>query len=293
MSDASVIRDVSATLRALLEARFNGSGIPGSGSLGAPVTVTVDSPQRPSNDELRVNLFLYHILQDEGRRNSGGWVALARTENSQAFAKEPLALKLYYVVTAFASDGLTEHRLLGEAMQVLNHFRRIPPDRLQGSLKTSTLRAEPMEIVLLNLEVDMLHKIWGNLSEPLRASAAYEVSAVFLDALDPDKDVPLVKEVHGDIVAVPWLATIQPESAAPGATVRIFGANLHVPNPAEKEMAQIYFGSVRAQVLASALSGGAMTVKVPELLKQGTVEVTARLGEYISRAIPFDVLAPS
>jgi len=299
MSDASVIHDVSATLRALLDARLNASGVSGANSLGASVTITVESPQRPSNDELRINLFLYHVLQDEGRRNSGGWLPVKQTDKSQTFAAEPLALKLCYVVTAFASDGLTEHRLLGEAMQALYHYRRIPPALLQGALKNSAIQADQMEIVLLNLEVDTLHKIWGNMSEPLRASAAYEVGAVFLDSLDPNTEVPLIQEVRGDVVAVPWLATLEPESAAVGATVRVYGANLHAPSPDGTEMAQVFFGPFRAPIVSSGVGGGSLTVVVPAQCqppaqsKPGPVEVTVRLGTYISRAVAFYVEAPA
>ena len=139
MSDANVIHDISATLRALLDERFKASGASGTG--GAAVTVTVDSPHRGTHDELRVNLYLYNIVQDEGRRNiGGGWVPLTRTASSQTFAAEPLALRLYYLVTAFAVDGLTEHNLLGQAMQELYKNRRIPHDALKGTLKDSTLQ---------------------------------------------------------------------------------------------------------------------------------------------------------
>src|SRR5215472_6667970 len=111
MSDASVIKDVSDTLRSILDSHLNPPGT------ATKVTVTVDNPQRSSGEDLRVNLYLYHILQDEGRRNVGPRMETARTDDRVTYIPEPLALKLYYMVTAFAPDGGTEHRLIGEAMQ--------------------------------------------------------------------------------------------------------------------------------------------------------------------------------
>src|SRR5262245_19690227 len=148
MSDPIVIRDMSFTLQTLLRDRLNRA----DAGLGSTVTVTVDSPHRGKQEEFRVNLFLYNIVQDEHRRNAGGWVGIERGAQFQKFVREPLALRLFYLVTAFADDGLTEHHLLGESMQTLYINRRIPTEKLQGSLKTGRVLAERVEVNLLNLD---------------------------------------------------------------------------------------------------------------------------------------------
>jgi hypothetical protein len=299
MSDAGVIHDVSITLKSILDARLNSSGSAGRGargfgSGGTSVAVTVDSPHRGSHEDLRVNLFLYQVLQDEGRRNSGGWIPLERTDRSQFFAPEPLALRLYYLLTAFAGDGLTEHHLLGEAIQALYVNRRVPEALLRGTLKDSPIRAEHVQLTLLNLDVDTLQKIWGSQTEPMRTSVAYEVEAVFIDADEAGAEVRLVEERVLDIVPVPYLSTVAPEAAAAGAVVRVFGANLALSSPtAGPGLLKIWFGKTEAEVLPDNRSGGAVSVKVPAGLSPGPVRVRAQLDRYFSQSVPFDVLAPA
>src|SRR5215831_17682014 len=185
MSDASVISDVSETLRSILDAHLNPTAPPAPGSppgVGAPVTVTVDNPQRAAGEDLRVNLYLYHIVQDESRRNTGPRLPIARTPNSATFVPEPLPLKLYYMVTAFAPDGRTEHRLIGESIQALYTNRILDPATLRGGLATSPIKPDHIQLVLLNQDLETLHRIWGNFQEALRPSITYEVEGIFLDA---------------------------------------------------------------------------------------------------------------
>jgi Pvc16 N-terminal domain len=288
MSDHDVIQDTSLTLKALLEARLTGNG-------GTPVVVTVDSPHRgDQQSEFRVNLFLYNVIQDESRRNSGGWIPLERGATTQRFAAEPLPLKLYYLVTAFAGDGLTEHRLLGQAMQVFYLNRRIPEAQLRGTLKTSRVRAEHVEINLLNIDVDMHQKIWGSQNEPPRTSVAYEVTAVFLDALESEAEVRLVEERLVDMVPFPYPATLSAEAARPGDVVRLYGSGLVVPQPATgRNLVRIWIGGVEAEVLPDNASPGALGVRVPATVKPGSTSVVVQLGRYISRSIPLDVMEPA
>ena len=287
MSDPKVIQDTSLTLRSLLEARLNSNG----GVLGSPVTVTVDSPHRGNQDEFRINLFLYNLVQDEGRRNSGGWLPLDRTAQTQKFVAEPLALRLYYLVTAFAGDGLTEHHLLGEAMQVLYVNRRIPEAQLKGTLKNSRVRAEHVEVNLLNLDVDTLQKIWGSQTEPLRASVAYEVEAVFLDSTEAGAEVKLVEERVVGVIPFPYPNTVAPEAAPPGAVVRLYGAGLVVPQPVTgHNLVRIWFGDAEAELVPDRDSQGVVSVRVPATLKPGPVSIMLQLDRYVSRSIPFEVL---
>jgi len=187
MSNSNVIHDVSLTLKKLLQ--------PVCGD------VTVDSPHRAAMHPTRLNLFLYSITIDENLRNTG-WVELGRkpgTPKSKrpdpaTFAPEPLALRLHYLLTPFAADGLTEHQLLGGAMRVLYDNQRPKARDLHGSLRHGIM-AEHVSIVLSNLDIDMIQRIWGQTTEFLRTSVAYEVSGIYLESLAPDARVPLVKEV--------------------------------------------------------------------------------------------------
>ena len=288
MSDANVVQDSSLTLRSILDARLNGD----PPILGAPVTLTVDSPHRGNQDEFRLNLFLYNIVQDESRRNSGGWVPLQRTSQTQKFAAEPLALRLYYLLTAFAGDGLTEHRLLGEAMSAFYQSRRIPEESLRGTLKTSALRAEFTEINLLNVDIDTIQKIWGSQTEPIRSSVAYELQAVFLDAEEAGAEVKLVQERMIDVVPFPYPDVIAPDSGRRGDVVRLFGSDLTMAEPnTGRSYLRFWFGDVQVQPLPGDQTSGGVNLRVPDTLKPGRTEVKLQLDRYMSRSVPFEVLS--
>jgi len=216
MSDASVITDVSETLRAILDAHLNPA--PGEpGGVGAPVTVTVDNPQRAAGEDLRVNLYLYHILQDESRRNTGPRLPVERTATAVKLIREPLALKLYYMVTAFAPDGRTEHRLIGETIQALYAHRILVDQVLVGDLKTSPIKADRIQLVMLNQDLETLHRIWGNFQEALRPSVTYEVEGLYLDAQLDERTTRLVETRDLGIVPIPYLTEAAPARSAPAA----------------------------------------------------------------------------
>lgn len=300
MSNASVVRDTSLTLRSLLEGWLNGDG--GAPRLGAPVTVTVESPHRVNQDEFRLNLFLYNVAQDEGRRNSG-WVPLGRTDRAQSFAPEPLALRLYYLMTAFASDGLTEHHLLGEAMQALYRQRRLAEALLKGSLKDGPVRADHVEVNLLNLDIDAIQKIWGSQTEFLRTSVAYEVTPIFLDDARANAEAQLVGVKRDgtlqdnyriiDPIPFPYPMSIAPDAAPPGALVRLYGSGLSLPHPETGlNLVRAFFGDIEAVQTPTSSSPGALSVRVPPELKPGPVEVRLQLDRYVSRCISFDITKP-
>ncbi len=293
MSDASVITDVSETLRSILDAHLNSA--PGAASgVGAPVTVTVDNPQRSAGEDLRVNLYLYHILQDETRRNPGPRLQVARTADRATYVSEPLPLKLYYMVTAFAPDGRTEHRLIGESIQALYTHRILDATVLKGGLATSPIKADKIQLVLLNQDLETLHRIWGNFQEALRPSATYEVEGIYLDARPDDQvSVKLVQERAVDVVAIPFLSDVSPAAARPGDTVRLYGANLDLRSPdGTVGLVRILFNGTPVTPLAARRTNRALSIVVPPNTPPGTVPLQLQIGEFVSRTIPFEVLPP-
>ncbi|MCG8417535.1 MAG: DUF4255 domain-containing protein [Proteobacteria bacterium] len=294
MSDFNAIRDVSETLRVLLQNQLQ--------VRDPSVVVTVDSPHKEDQPEPRVNLYLYLINQEEHRRNSGGWVPLERQGNEEVQIKEPLALRLYYLLTAFASDGSSEHRLLGESIQILFNNQHLADDDLQGNLGQSPVRARNIQVVLLNMDLDSINSIWGNNVALLRASVAYEVSLVLLEPGVPEKRVPVVQEiaagsgdpkVEPDIEPVPFLASIEPDGAAPGVTVRITGANL------ASEFLQVRFEGRYNQVAVvdpedEGRGPGKLRVVVPATLGTNRrIRVRLQMDRFRSASVPFDILEPT
>jgi hypothetical protein len=293
VSDFNAIRDVSETLRLLLQRHLQ--------ARDASVVVTVDSPHKEDQPEPRVNLFLYLINQEEHRRNSGGWVPLGRDGNEERRVMEPLALRLYYLLTAFASDGSSEHRLLGESIQVLFNNQHLADGDLQGNLGQSEVRARHIQVVLLNLDLESINNIWGNNVALLRASVAYEVSLVLLEPGAPEDRVPVVREKtpgsgdpdqHYDLQPVPFLANIEPDAAPPGATIRISGANL------ASEFLRVRFEGRDDHVVvvepeAEGRTGGKLRVVVPDTLGTNRrIRVRLQMEQYRSASVPFDILEP-
>jgi len=304
MSDASVIKDVSDTLRSILDNHFNPTGSAGGGNpagVGAPVTVTVDSPQRSAaGDDLRVNLYLYHILQDESRRNTGPRVPLPAPPGTgplltTSFIAEPLPLKLYYMVTAFAPDGGTEHRLIGEAIQAFYSNRVLGPSVLQGNLRASNIKAGQIQLVLLNQDLETLHRIWGNFQEALRPSATYEVEGLYLDAfpeLPPgDRTRRNVQTRAIDMVAIPYLVDVAPRAARRGDTVRLYGANLDLRSPdGATSLVQILLGGAPVAPLAAKRTNRALSIAIPAGAPLGSTTLQVQIGEFASRTVDFEVL---
>ena len=305
MSDASVIKDVSDTLRSILDNHFNPTGSAGGGNpagVGAPVTVTVDSPQRSAaGDDLRVNLYLYHILQDETRRNTGPRVPLPAAPApgpllTTSFIAEPLPLKLYYMVTAFAPDGGTEHRLIGEAIQAFYSHRVLAPSVLQGNLRASDIKAGQIQLVLLNQDLETLHRIWGNFQEALRPSATYEVEGIYLDAfpeLAPgDRTRRNVETRAIDVVAVPYLVDVAPRAARRGDTVRLYGANLDLRSPdGATSLVQILLDGAPVAALAAKRTSRALSLVIPPDARVGPATLQVQIGEFVSRTVGLEVLA--
>jgi hypothetical protein len=299
MSDASVITDVSETLRSILDAHFNliGPSVTGEpAGIGAPVTVTVDNPQRSAGEDLRVNLYLYHILQDESRRNTGPLHLPPPSDidpdRAVSVVPEPLALKLYYMVTAFAPEGRTEHRLIGEAIQAFHMHRVLDASILKGGLATSTIKADQIQLVMLNQDLETLHRIWGNFQEALRPSATFEVEGIYLDALaKPTVIYRRPREI--DLAAVPFLSHVAPSEARPGATIRLYGANLDLRSPVDDNVSlvRILFNGTSVAPLAEGRTNRAVSIIVPPAAI-GQAHLQVQIGEYKSRTVPFEVLPP-
>jgi len=222
MSTYNAIHDLSETLRRLLANRLNRPG--------QIVTITVDSPHKEKAELPRVNLFLYQILPDAARRNALR-IPVGKPVNArQSFAPEPLALNFRYLLTAFAEDGLSEHRLLGEAMQVFHEHPYIEDDYLFGTLLDSDIRPARVQMVMQSLDLPSINNIWGNNVALLRASVAYEVSMAFIEPSLPRTEVPIVlHEPKPEIVPIPYLESIHPTVARPGDIVKLYGANLGLP----------------------------------------------------------------
>src|SRR3712207_763671 len=118
MSNALAIASVTAVLKDLLDNALIDDSI--SATVGGPVTVDTLAPDRIETGEeekAQLNLFLYHVMPNPAWRNVG---LPSRDGNGGRLTNPPLALDLYYLLTAYGQQDFHAEILLGYAMQVLH-----------------------------------------------------------------------------------------------------------------------------------------------------------------------------
>lgn len=172
MSDYRAIQGVSSTLKKLLETFMvlNGPDV-------APddrVAITLGLPDQ-ENAEKRVNLFLYHIIENAHLKNQD----LPGAAHPSEYGRPPLALQLHYLVTAYSGDEegdqLEAQQILGDAMRVLHDHPYLAGSALDPSLEDAV---ERVRLTLEPLTVEDVTKVFVSLTTPYRLSVGYKVTAI-------------------------------------------------------------------------------------------------------------------
>ncbi|MFZ5352370.1 MAG: DUF4255 domain-containing protein [Bacillota bacterium] len=184
MGRYTVISDVGSTLINLLRENMVPEPVL------QPEMIGLASPA--DKGDYRLTLFLYNIVESGDFRNN----QLQVTE-SGLLQYPPLSLNLYYMLTAHSSSelnsrALDEHRILGKAMQVLFDNSIVRGSQLQGTLREKN---EELKIVVDNIPVDILVKIWNFPNIPYKLSVSYLVGPVYLDSTRT-KEAKRVMEIN-------------------------------------------------------------------------------------------------
>lgn len=158
LSPVNVIGDVTQMLEVLLDDL--------SPTLGSPANLQLDN----NNDSGSINIYLYQVLENPLTRNRR-WKA--RPDGDLEYP--PLALKLYYLLTPYGIDLVTEHHILGDALRILYDHALVRGADLPESLR---LHIDQIAVVLMPLQLEELTRIWSALASPYRLSVAYEVRVV-------------------------------------------------------------------------------------------------------------------
>jgi hypothetical protein len=173
MSSYKVIAEVSKTLRRILWEAFEDDPEINPAILDNEQAIVFSNPTQTARDSAnRLSLWLYQISENEFMKNQPP----ARANGHATLQFPPMALNLFYLVTPFATDGESDHLLLGRTLQVLYDNANVLLRDTAGEI------SEELRIVYCRLTLEELTRIWEALREPYRLSVCYQVRVLRVDS---------------------------------------------------------------------------------------------------------------
>jgi hypothetical protein len=196
MSTAHAIAAVTKVLVNVVDESMKAASLPGI--VGGDVLVSALSPARvdltQASDPNQLNLFLYLALPNQG---GSGFDLPTRDSSGARLKNTPLALDLYYLVTAYGTQDYFAEIILGHAMQVLHENPILARDAIRARLKppgapsnadmalAEAGLAEQVEQVKVSperLSTEEISRLWAALGTEYRTSVAYRVTVILIEA---------------------------------------------------------------------------------------------------------------
>ena len=181
MSNFLAIATVTATLRNLLTQGVT-ADLP-----DATVTTKPMDKARNNDGGNQINLFLYHTVPNAAWRN----MDMPRQVKPGETGQPPLALNLYYLITAYGrdNDDVFGHRLLGRAMSILHDHPLLGAAEIEAALPGNDLheQVERVRITPEPVSLEEMSKVWTTFQAQYRVSAAYQVSVVLIESTRPTR----------------------------------------------------------------------------------------------------------
>jgi hypothetical protein len=181
MPDSSVIADVSATLQTVLTDAFS-TLLPAP----PPVAEIHDLQGNIATAPARMTLFLFEVVEDPTLRNRPPIRGVAPPDLT--LQKPPMPLILRYLLTPWSGDRITDHRILGRALQVLYDGAILSGPQLQGALAGTS---EAIKLKLAPLTLEERTRVWHAVQRPYRLSVTYDVRVANIDAIRTEVRVPV------------------------------------------------------------------------------------------------------
>jgi hypothetical protein len=228
MHDLSIVTD---TLRKIITDALAASPVWGGGPPPFSVNVSGQHPETPTGmSDCELSLYLFHIGPDKFLGNSF-WSQAAQSGGGvgkQPVAFEPLCLDLWYMLSAQAQTSYQhEQQVLSVAMQALHEHGTFPiatPTPLPNPVTPSQAT-----LVLESPTFDELSRLWQALGLPLRTTAQYRVSVVFLTPDELPSGKPGVTTIN--LVAAPTDPIADPTLPRLFSTRRVVGYTAPGPTP--------------------------------------------------------------
>jgi hypothetical protein len=189
VSSYMVVAAVSEAVRRLLWAEFDADGVVRP-IVGAESAIVFKNPTETARDSAnRLSLWLYQVSENEFLKNQPP----VRSNGHETMRFPPLTLNLFYLITPFSTDtsGEADHILLGKTMQVLyDSSTLVLRDPVNNVF-------EELRIILCNLSLDELTKIWEALREPYRLSVCYQIRITRVDSQRIPTNARVVESTMG------------------------------------------------------------------------------------------------
>jgi hypothetical protein len=133
----------------------------------------------------QLSLFLYHVESDNAQEATF-WTSQMVRSPGQPVRYLPLALDLYYLLSAFSDGSYSdEQQAMSVAMRIFHANAAVRSD-------TTPTPAWSLTLTMEHRSYDELSRLWQATTVPLRLSAVYRAAVVFLT---PDEPEDAAKEV--------------------------------------------------------------------------------------------------
>jgi hypothetical protein len=327
MSNAFAIASVTQVLLGMLESIPTTYEL--SSALGGDIRFSASGPNRIASNESEmpgVNLFLYRLIPNTGWCNRE---FPSHDSDGRRTANPPLALDLFYLVSAYGKKDLDADILLGCAAQVFHEnpvlARATIPDYLhayqeKNHLDTNILdksqladQIEQIKITPVPLTTEEISKLWTACNAPSRSCIAYQVSVVLIESWKPVRsNLPVLTRGKYDAAArrdegvmvypslrYPTLTALRPPdnqiSAKTGDSVDLSGFDL-AGNPITVECRHRRQDAVVIPVLIGTPTDTAISFRIPDEWPAGSYSVQVRAVQQdrtrLTNTLPM-VLAPA
>jgi len=201
-----VIYDLSAvtdTLKKLVDTEWPNAPLWTPATPQFAVDVTGLSPEAARQGQgAQLSLYLYHVDENHSTE-SLFWTSQAQRAGGPPLQYQPLALDLYYLLSAYAEGNyIQEQQAMSVAMRVFHEnpvVRGVSPDGTQWELTLSLERRS----------YDELSRLWQATTSALRLSAVYRAAVILIEPEQGPPAGPPVAVV--DLAVEPGVASAIPQ----------------------------------------------------------------------------------
>ncbi|MFP5245900.1 MAG: DUF4255 domain-containing protein, partial [Thermoanaerobaculia bacterium] len=315
MSTAFAIGAVSAVLKNLLDnAVVNESIASSAGNVHVSV-IAPDLVKAAASNKTRLNLFLYHVEPNTAWRNMG---MPSRDADGRRLTNAPLALDLFYLLTAYAEADFVAEILLGYAAQLLHEVPILTRDSIRKTFSgilnppldniAKSELSEQLEQIKITPHVmnsEESSKLWSALQTNYRPSIAYRVSVVLIEAKQParspmpvlDRNIHVIPQV---LPPYPTLTLAKPPNEQPSIQLNeiltleghdLFGTNVKVIFESARLAAPLELTPVAADIKPDSIK---VTIpNLPAAWPAGNYAVSVRMMKFgqtrTSNSVPLSI----